>query len=135
MRTSDSSRAIVISNGRLAMIHRRKNGKEYFVVPGGGVEDYETIEEAVKRELWEETSLKLTKSKPWFGGDYWGGHIYYFLCEAEGEKLELLGEEKERNTKDNWYRPEWVDLSMLKELTVYPENLVEKLVEGKFLVK
>lgn len=40
-----------------------EGGKEWWLVPGGGVEWGETLEQAVKRELLEETNLKLKKAK------------------------------------------------------------------------
>ena len=30
---------------RFCLIHRKKNGEEYWLFPGGGVEDTETVEE------------------------------------------------------------------------------------------
>jgi 8-oxo-dGTP pyrophosphatase MutT (NUDIX family) len=135
MKTNNSSRTVVIRDEKIALLHRKKEGRDYYVVPGGGIEDDESIEEAAKRELWEETGLKLIKSRLWFEEDCGGGHIYYFLGEAEGEKLELLGEEKEENSETNWYNPEWIDLEDVKKLTVYPECLVKKLIEEKYLVK
>jgi ADP-ribose pyrophosphatase YjhB (NUDIX family) len=36
--------AIIIENGKILLIKRIKSGMEYFVVPGGGVEEGETLE-------------------------------------------------------------------------------------------
>src|SRR3989338_9475187 len=37
--------AIVVNNKKVLLIHRISYGKEYFVFPGGGVENGETIEQ------------------------------------------------------------------------------------------
>ena len=54
-----SSRAVIIEDNKLLYIFRRKiddlgNISEYYVIPGGGIEDNETKEETVVRELKEE---------------------------------------------------------------------------------
>ena len=55
---------LLIKNGKILLIHRIKNingeRKEYYVVPGGGIEEKENIKEATIRELKEETGLTLT---------------------------------------------------------------------------
>lgn len=43
------------------LANHRKNGKSYWLFPGGGVECGEGIEEALKREFVEELEIKLKK--------------------------------------------------------------------------
>lgn len=48
--------AIVIDEvNHILLMHRVNNGREYWVFPGGSIEVGETPEEAVLRELKEET--------------------------------------------------------------------------------
>lgn len=46
-----SSRGILIENSKILLIHRIKDNQEYYVVPGGGIEDGENYIKTVIREL------------------------------------------------------------------------------------
>ena len=123
-RTGIRASAIIIKNNKMLLIHRKKNGEEYWVFPGGGIEEGETGESAVIREIKEETGLVCTKAKLAFAIEtYEGGNKHpYYLCEVEDGELKLGGPEAERNSKDNWYDPQWVELSLLSEINLVPEN-------------
>lgn len=60
--------AIVIRDGKILMerlcYKDANNGKEFFSVPGGGIEEGETPEQAAIRELKEECGLDGTIVKP-----------------------------------------------------------------------
>ena len=55
--------AVIVNNRKILLMHRINNGKEYHVFPGGGVENGETVEQAVLREVQEETSLEVKIEK------------------------------------------------------------------------
>lgn len=56
--------AIVRLENRIVLVHRR-NPPEGWAIPGGFVEYGETVEEAVRRELREETGLGLESLSQW----------------------------------------------------------------------
>jgi len=73
--------AIIVKDDKILLIHRISHGKEYHVFPGGGVENGETIEQAVLREVQEEASLEVKIEKLLYH------HIYddnteqfFYLC-------------------------------------------------------
>jgi ADP-ribose pyrophosphatase YjhB (NUDIX family) len=47
----------VDGEGRVLLVQHRKEGREYWLLPGGGVEAGETMLDAARRELFEETGL------------------------------------------------------------------------------
>ncbi len=100
--------AVVVDNHKLLMIHRFKNGEEYWVLPGGGVEEGETPEEAVLRELKEETSIDARMIKKIFS--YMGEserEDQLFLCKYISGELKLAEDSIEALTmnKHNHYEP------------------------------
>jgi 8-oxo-dGTP diphosphatase len=46
------------AEGRVLLVQHRKEGRDYWLLPGGGVEPGETLLEAARRELFEETGLE-----------------------------------------------------------------------------
>ena len=55
----------VILNDQILLIkhHHYSDGREYWLLPGGGREEGETEEECVKREIKEETNLDVLVEK------------------------------------------------------------------------
>lgn len=52
-------RAIVIRDYKIALIERWKNGRHYFVLPGGRLEPGENAEQCVVREIKEELNIDI----------------------------------------------------------------------------
>lgn len=121
-------RAIVIRNGNLLTMFRRKNGEEYYVIPGGHMRIGETAEQTAIREVEEETTVKIGNLRPAYEViDYAKPEKvqkeYYFVADwLSGEPI-LSGEESRRSTEENYYEPQWLPLSDLDSVTFYPVQL------------
>jgi ADP-ribose pyrophosphatase YjhB (NUDIX family) len=50
--------AIIVENGRILLEKHAKDGREYWVLPGGGVDPGETLSEGLRRELREEIGVE-----------------------------------------------------------------------------
>ena len=124
---------IIVNNNQILLIHRHKNGLEYFVLPGGGVEQGETPEQAAIREAKEETGLDVILSERFVDSaderDH-NPHRYFWVQSFSGH-LELGGEEAIINNPQNSYELEWHPRDDLKTITFYPTELVGELMSSK----
>ena len=93
-----SACGIVIRGKTIAMCYVEKH--KVHVVPGGGIEPGETMEQAVVREMHEETGLRIIpESVSEYGyshsvrkGQYEPVYVqdsFYYLCQAEDERDEV----------------------------------------------
>jgi len=121
----DRAIGIVIHNDHVLLMHRRSRGKEYFTFPGGGIEKGETTEDALKRELMEETSIKIEPSKLLYTvlWDKETKEFYYLSKYLSGEpQLASDSIENEEMKKDGeqYYKPLWIPLAEASKILLYP---------------
>jgi 8-oxo-dGTP diphosphatase len=111
----------IIEQDKILLLYRNKNGKEYYVVPGGGVESGETPEQAAMRELKEETGLDVVLGEKIgeFEDDF--NHQFFYIAESWSGSPVLGGEELERQSPTNTYRLEWVLIEKLSEIDLREE--------------
>jgi 8-oxo-dGTP diphosphatase len=122
--------AVVIDGQDVLVIRRRKNGREYAVLPGGGVEDGEAPEGACLRELYEETGLLGLLHETLLVQPEETGSQFYFRVSVDRRDVSLGGPELSRVSPDNWYRPEWVPQSALEHINLVPEVVWGVLAEA-----
>lgn len=123
--------AVIIREGKILLMHRIKNGQQYFVFPGGGVEDGETVEVGIVREIKEEFGIDIKIEKLLFQIENQGREEFYFLVKEFTGIPEIGGEEKERMSEVNQYYPVWKNLSEIKTLVnLYPEQAKQKVEES-----
>ena len=111
--------AIVVRDGHVLLMRRRRDGQEYWVVPGGGIEPGESAVEACLRELAEETSLVGDRAdRVHTDPDL---HTHYFLVSGARGEPQLGGAEAARNCAANRYRLDWVRSDALPRM-LRPES-------------
>lgn len=120
--------AAIIKNGDKILIARKREGKPlagFYEFPGGKVEEGETPEESLVRELIEEMAIKIRVQ------EYVGKSIYDY---GDGKVIELLGYTAEiiegnivLSDHDEYI---WVKLEEINNYKLAPADIpiVEKLM-------
>lgn len=114
----------------IALMYRKKHGCEYYVVPGGGVEDGESIIDAALREIKEELNVTLTSDVLTDFASFQTNDTkeYYFIAYMDTcVHLEIVGEETSRNTEDNVYIPKWIPINDITSHDVRPKEIHGKM--------
>jgi ADP-ribose pyrophosphatase YjhB (NUDIX family) len=127
-----SAYGIIINNEKIVTLENKSNDKIWF--PGGGVEIGETLEEGLKREIKEETSLcnvevhKMILFKENFFyykpfDEAYHAFLFFYLCTTEDTKLAIEADDEES------INPQWTDISSIKteDLSDLNEDLFQLL--------
>jgi 8-oxo-dGTP diphosphatase len=81
--------AVIVRDGRVLMVHersRRPTGGEWWTLPGGGIGPEESAEQAMRREVLEETGLIVLDARPLLEMPYPAGMTSVFsVTVADGE--------------------------------------------------
>ena len=129
--------AIIIENGHVLFAGNER--ESYFYSIGGGVHIGESAEEAVKREVLEETGVEYEVERlafiheNFFDGDgtLEGRECHeialYFLMKPRGTQ-ELNSNSYTQGVKENMY---WLPIDKLNEYRAYPTFFREKLKDLK----
>lgn len=122
---------IVRRGEEVLLICHKKNGEEYWLLPGGGVDFGESLSEAVEREFMEELSVKVLAEDLSFvsdaiepSGDRHIVNVVFFCDHISGEPV--LAEE-ERLHSYGWFRA-----GEIPHLKMYPpiNDQLEAVMKG-----
>ena len=126
------ARAVIFDGDKVYLMFRRKKGKEYYVLPGGGVENGESLADTVKRELKEEFSVDI-KIIGYLGTDVNDPVInHFFHCEILNGTPILGGEELENNSEDNYYEIRELNINDIDNYTVYGKEMIIKALNKDY---
>jgi len=137
MSVRSTVKAIILDNGKVLLnrCYDEPNG-DYYSLPGGGQEQYETLYDALVRECLEETgytveplrfaalmeeicdSAFIRETYP----EYAHKMLHLFVCRLASREVK-----KPTETDSSQIASEWVDLEDVKEL-----NLLPKAVKAHF---
>lgn len=107
---------------------------EYYVFPGGGLEENETFEECAKREILEEFGINVeVKEKLYFRNINDNADEYLYRCEYLSGKLGTgTGPEFSNDPKyadRGNYIPVIVPKKEIKNIRLIPDEFKEKLIK------
>jgi predicted acetyltransferase/ADP-ribose pyrophosphatase YjhB (NUDIX family) len=117
--------AVVERDGKVLVIRRHLDGRDYAVLPGGGIEDGEAPADAVLRELREECTLDGEVAELLMEGGHGGRQAFYYrVVGVEGEPV-LGGDEAAGQDESNQHHPMWASPKDLDLIGLLPDGLTE----------
>ena len=133
-----SVRGIIFDGDDVYTIFRRKINsagtvKEYYVIPGGGMKNEETLQETLKRELKEELSINVDIIG-YLGFDENDTSIaHFFKCKILNGTPTLGGEELERCSRENYYEVRKVNICDSDNIDILAKNMIMKDYNNEFI--
>jgi mutator protein MutT len=121
--------AILIESGLVALIERHKEGRHYFTFPGGHIDEGETPEHAVVREIEEELGLQVAIKRLVAEIGWHGRPQFYYLVERIGGTFGTGHGEEMNNPlpEKGSYLPMWLPVDALLEEPVLPREVAEMI--------
>lgn len=109
--------AVIVNDGKILLLNTRHTGKYFF--PGGGIDLGEKVEEALKREVKEETGteieiekfLHFKESFFYYNPLKEAYHSFSFFFVCKPKTFDLIDDDDDGESE----KPRWIDIKILKE--------------------
>lgn len=136
-----SVRGIIKKDNGIILIHRiktREDGtkREYYVVPGGKMEERETEKETVIREIYEELGINIKPIKRLveYNSDYDDSIQIFYLCEYVSGVLGT-GSGPEMTNKNEYqglFEPVIINKETIRNINLIPEE-IKNIIETEVI--
>ena len=131
-----AARAIIVENNKVLVMYRNKHGSEYFTLVGGRLNGDETPEQALVREVMEETGLTVTNYRLVFTEEHPAPYNdqYIFLCEIaphDNVAIQDTSEEAFMNKISiNVHKPVWAEAKSFASLPFRTIELQKAIIRA-----
>jgi 8-oxo-dGTP pyrophosphatase MutT (NUDIX family) len=128
---------VLIEDDKVALIERHRDGLDYFVFPGGGVDEGETPEQAAIRETMEELGVEVAiKQKAVIIHFEQSTQVYFLVERIGGEFGTGTGEEftdaDPDDPQEGIYIPIWMPIDELPQHEkVFPVEVAKLLLKAQ----
>lgn len=128
--------AVIARGGKVLVLHRVKNNKEYYIFPGGHQLIRETSEEALVREVEEEVGLDVSNCKfkllyEYSTEGYLKADEKFYLIEGE-VNFDTLLKENPDTVEGEINAPMFLDLEEALQVDIFPKSIIRGLVAGEY---
>lgn len=128
-------RAIVFRDNNLLVMKRNKFGTQYYTLPGGAIDMGETSDQALIREMAEETGIQLGDARLVFiedGGEIYGTQYIYLANYVSGEPhLSPNSDEASINALGkNTYEPVWLPVKDIEAASFVTGRLKQAILQA-----
>ena len=135
-----ASKAVIVENGEILLtrnLHPQDPDGEFLLLPGGGQNHGEALDDCLRRELCEETGYLVEVGDVLWVRDYIGASHEFAAYEPDVHQIEVMFSctvdrsrpPAERVEEDAWQiSVDWVPLEDLANLRFFPTALVPQLV-------
>lgn len=118
---------LIVRDHHLALIEREHAGRRYWVVPGGGIEQGESVAEAALREAGEELGVDVLLGRLRIRIDHREGdgsvqRQWYFDASVDNDEIQVVGPELASNRGS--YKAVWMPLQEIDADLTLPSAVV-----------
>lgn len=126
-----SCRGVILDGDEILLMRRIKDDSEYYTYPGGGLEDKETKEECVKREILEELGIIVDVIKLLYICTFSKGEQYFYLCKYNSGTLGTGSGPEMINPKpgSGQHIPIRMEFDRIKDIPLMPEIITKQVIE------
>src|SRR5262245_2417171 len=126
-------RALIMQGDKTLLMHRNKFGQQYYTLVGGALQPGETHEQALARNVLEETGFHVSNPRLVFTQDVGDpyGMQYIYWCETTGGEPAIANgsdEAKINELGQNIHTPMWFPLADLGSVTFRTPELQQAVL-------
>lgn len=123
---------LILKDNKILLIKHRKGNREYWLVPGGGIEVGETVNIALRREMLEETGLNVRVGNFVFSCETIGNNRHILHMFFEGK---IVGGELKIGNESNLVALSFISLDNINNIVLHPHinDYILEWAKGDFI--